>query len=57
MFDELMARVYRAQATFYWELARTHDPYRLSFLLSAHAEDIGHLYDEASQMVKELEEA
>ena len=56
MYEELIARVNRAQAEFAFELARCEDPYRLAQILTDSAENMGHLFDEANQMVKELEE-
>lgn len=56
MFDELIARVRRAQAEFGFELARTFDPYRLDSLLNKHQSNIRNFQCDAETMVKELEE-
>ena len=55
MFETLMNMIRRSQAMFDFELANCLDPYRLRKLLKDQAEDLGHRYDEANQMVKELE--
>jgi hypothetical protein len=56
-FEELIHDVRHKDAEFGYELSKTLDPYRLGHLLKEHAEDIGHLYDEANQMVQELEDS
>ena len=57
MFEELMYAVHGAIAKFHYELALCNDPYRLTQITKAHVENMGHIYDEANQMVKELEES
>ena len=56
MFEELIARVRRAQAEFEFELARTDDPYRLNGLLHKQSLAMQSLKADASAMVRELEE-
>ena len=56
MFEELIARVRRTQAEFEFELARTHDPYRLKSLLLKHSIDMASLHADAGDIVTELEE-
>ena len=56
MYEELIARVNRAQAEFAFELARCEDPYRLAHLLLAHCIKVEDLECEAAKMVIELEE-
>ena len=56
MFENLMGRVWEATYRFaFVELHKTHDPYRLVQVLTTQADDLGHLLDEANQLVKELE--
>ena len=56
MFEELIAKIRRREVEFSCELCRVTDPYYLGGILSRYVEDFGHFYDEATQMVKELEE-
>jgi len=57
MFDELVARLRRRQAEFDFELARCEDAYRLKYLLERYGLDIMALNADASEMVRELEDA
>ena len=56
MYEELIARVNRAQAEFAFELARCEDPYRLQNMLHNHIDTLSNLHRDALSMVKELEE-
>jgi len=56
MFEKLIRRVRETTYRFASEeLFRANDPYRLVQVLTTQADDLGHLLDEANQLVKELE--
>jgi hypothetical protein len=54
-FETLIAKTRRVKAEFEVNLARCHDVYRLAHLLDMHHHEIGHLCDQADELVRELE--
>lgn len=55
MFETLLRNILRAQAEFDFELARTYDVYRLSYLVNTHIEKLENYRMDVENMVDELE--
>lgn len=56
LFEELLNAIRRRQAEFDFELTRCEDAYRARHLLKTYNLDMSKLMEEASEMVRELED-
>lgn len=55
MYERLMSKLRKFEAEHSWRVARCNDIYRLRHIVDMHLVDLKNIYDDADEMVQELE--